>query len=228
MDRRLIWGAVVAAVVAVGVLIGFSVTSGDEPAGVDDLQDVAEVQAMLEGIPREGGTLGEPDAPVEIVEFADLQCPACAQASERLLPQLIERYVRPGETKMSFRFLTFIGPDSERGAFGAIAAAQQDALWPFVEVLYHNQGPENSDWLSETTLEATAEVLGLDVPRWRADFEDNAVVVPPVQEAQQAASEAGVDSTPTFLVRGPRGEEVITGVTEISAFEDAIAAVGPA
>jgi protein-disulfide isomerase len=228
VDRRLIWGAVATAVVAVGVLIGFSVAGGEEPTRVEDLQGVAEIRSMLEGIPQDAATLGSPDAPVEIVEFGDLQCPACAQASERVIPELVRRFVQPGDVKITYRPLAFIGPDSERGAFGALAAAEQDALWHFVEVLYHNQGAENSGWLSEDTMESTVESLELDAGKWRSDFDANDVVVPPFEEAEAAAAEENVEITPTFVVRGPRGREVIDGVGDISDFESAIAAVAPA
>lgn len=229
MDRRYIWGAVVAAVVVVGVLIGFSVTGGStDSETVDSLDDVAQIQAMLEGIPAAGATIGDPNAPIEIIEFGDLQCPACRDASVETIPELVERYVEPGQVRLTYQPIAFIGADSERGAFGALAAAQQDALWPFVEVLFHNQGAENSGWLSDDTMAATAEAIGIDAERWRADYDNSDLVVPAYREAQSVADENGVNSTPTFIVRGPGGEETIEGAGGIELFDQAIEAVGAA
>ena len=51
-----------------------------------------------------------------LIEFADLQCPFCAQYTTSALPTVIEDYVRTGRLKMELRLLRFIGPDSERAA----------------------------------------------------------------------------------------------------------------
>lgn len=59
-------------------------------------------------------------------------------------PTVVRRYVRPGRVRLDLYTLTFIGPDSERAAGVAAAAAQQDAMWPFAELFFRNQGPENS------------------------------------------------------------------------------------
>jgi protein-disulfide isomerase len=59
---------------------------------------------------------------VTLVEFADLQCPFCAQYARDALPRLIDRYVRPGRIRMQLRLLSFIGPDSECAARVAAAS----------------------------------------------------------------------------------------------------------
>lgn len=223
MNKRIIMAVVAAAVVVVGVLVAVSLVGGDDDSG-DSIEGVAEVQEMFDGLALAGDTVGESGAPIEIIEYGDISCPACQAASESLIPELLDEYVRPGDATLTFRPIAFINQSSERGALGAEAAAMQDAMWPFVEVLYANQGPETEDWLSDEMMADIADQLGLDVSRWRADYEGEAVASA-FFERRDAANEDEVTATPTFIVRGPGGEETISGVANVSEFEEAIAAV---
>ncbi len=111
---------------------------------------------MLAGIPQQGAVLGDPKAPVTLVEYADFQCPYCAQWSHGAFPTLVERYVRPGNVRIVFRGLAFLGPDSDRALRTAVAAGRENRLWNVVEALYHRQGHENSGWVTESLLEEVA------------------------------------------------------------------------
>ncbi len=159
-----------------------------------------EVEQMLDGVPQDGAALGEPDAPVTLVEFADIQCPFCAQWANETLPVYVDEYVRDGKLRIEFRPLTFIGDDSDRGARLAIAAGEQGKLWNVVELLYRNQGGENAGWVSEELVAALGRsVDGLDVERWLADAEAEAAGEA-IVAASAEASEYGVNSTPSFLL----------------------------
>jgi protein-disulfide isomerase len=161
---------------------------------------------------------------VTIVEYGDMACPACKSASEDLIPTLIERYVRPGDVKMEFRPIAFISQSSERGALGVEAAGLQDRMWSLVSLLSRNQGAEEDDWLSDDLLEEAAEKAGLDMERWRADYAGDEVATT-FFDRSNAASDDGVNATPTFFVKGPRGQQQARTEDE---FADAIEAVGPA
>src|SRR4051812_750117 len=65
------------------------------------------------GIPQQGAALGRPTAPVTLVEYADLQCPYCAEWARRTLPVLASDYVRSGRLRIVFRGLAFVGPESD-------------------------------------------------------------------------------------------------------------------
>jgi protein-disulfide isomerase len=152
----------------------------------------------LRGIPQSGIVLGSPDAPVTMVEFADLQCPFCAEYQARVFPELLDRYVRTGKLRIELRLLRFLGPDSDRLARAASAAAAQDRMWQLVELAYARQGRENSGYATDAfikSLLADAGVKGADT---------GAAAEPELRRAAQAARRAGIDSTPSFLI-GPTG-----------------------
>ncbi len=220
-------GIVVAALVVVGIVVGVSLAGGGDDDAPSSITGTEEVQAQLEGVPQAGNVLGDPDAPVEIIEYGDLACPACREASTTTIPEAIDQIVKPGDAKLVFRPIAFISRSSERGALGAEAAGMQDAMWSFVELIYRNQGSESDqDWLTDELMTDAVEQLGLDVDQWTADYmgqESEQKFLATESQAQE--DEVGV--TPTFLIRGPNGEKTVTGAVEVSELQDAVAEVGP-
>ena len=149
---------------------------------------------LFSGIPQEGLTLGRDDAPVTLVEYADLQCPYCAEWSVRTLPVLVSRYVRTGRVRIVFRGLAFIGPDSETALRTALAAGREGRLWDSVHGLYGRQGLENSGWVRDA----------LDDPRLELEKFEQRRGEPWVDaqlEASRALAEAaGIRGTPSFQI----------------------------
>lgn len=160
--------------------------------------------SLFGGIEQQGVALGSPKAPVTLVEYADLQCPYCAQWARDALPTLVEDYVKTGKLRIVFNGMAFIGSDSDKALRTAIAAGQESHLWDVVHGLYASQGAENSGWVTdELVTEIAASVPGLDGAalldaRWESTIE------PELTRAAAAAQAAGVNSTPAFQV-GPTG-----------------------
>ena len=228
MNKRYIWGAIAAAVVVVAVLVGLNLAGGDDDDGATSaITGVAAVQERFEGLGQAGATVGDPAAPVEIVEFGDISCGICKDASEITTPEILDRLVRTGQAKFTFRPVAFISPSSERGALGGEAAAQQDAMWPLIELIYANQGPQGEDWLTDDLLREAVTALGLDVAQWEADYASEAVASA-FFDADAAWKAAGATGTPTYVVTGPRGTETFDGNVGIGPIEEAVAEVGPA
>ena len=224
----LLGGAALLAVVVVVALVAVSQGGDDEDAS-------AAPTATLDEVPEDGIALGEPDAPVTMVEFADPQCPFCADYTTDVLPDLVEEYVATGDVRMELQLLTFIGEDSLRLANAGYAATEQEGLWRFMDLAYARQGAENSDYADDAFIESVATDAGLDpepLLAATANAEPDAEVGQLIEAARAAAGEAGVDSTPSFLI-GPTGGELepleVTAL-ELDAFQgpidDAIAAAG--
>ena len=160
----------------------------------------------LDGIPQDGRVLGSPEADVTLIEYADLQCPACRAYTESYFPEIVSRYVRPGRVKTEFRGLAFIGPDSETALRWVLAAGLQDRLWHLQEALYRNQGRENSGWVTEELLRRLAgEIPGLDADRVLADAEGDEVSAQ-VAEAAAQAEAAEIRGTPGLAIQVGDGE----------------------
>jgi protein-disulfide isomerase len=160
----------------------------------------------LDGIPQEGRVLGSPDAEVTLIEYADLQCPACRAYTESYFPEIVNGYVRPGRVKTEFRGLAFIGPDSETALRWVLAAGLQDRLWQLQEALYRNQGGENSGWVTEDLLRrVAAEIPGLDADRVLEDAQGDEVGAQVSEAAAQAQADE-IRGTPGLVVQVGDGE----------------------
>lgn len=199
--RRLI-ATLVAAAVVVAVAVAASSGHGSRITAAQGgrLSGAAFSSRLFAGIPQDGTELGRADAPVRLVEFADLQCPYCDEYAVQALPSLVANYVRQGKLQMQFENLSFIGPDSVKAGRVAAAAAEQNRLWNFVDLLYLNQGEENTGYVTASYLHRLlAAVPGLNVPAVvRASGTPAAGAA--LLRANHLAAEEGVSGTPTFLV----------------------------
>jgi protein-disulfide isomerase len=208
-------GAAIVAV-AVAVVLAISLSGGSStpkaPAVgslANALPGAAEVQRMFTGIPQSSNTLGDPKAPVTMAEYIDLQCPYCQAFETTVLPKLLTRYVRNGDVRIEQRMLAFIGPDSVRGRSAALAAGLQNKQFNFSELLYMNQGTENTGWLNEQMVVAVgSSIPGLRVPQMLSDAKSSQVS-DTAKAIDAEAKTAGISSTPTILV-GKTGGNLTT------------------
>lgn len=193
---------VTAAVVLTATLISVSAVSGTSSGTrtAGDGTDAAAADAvarLLQGIPQRGTVLGDPRAPVTLVEYADLQCPYCAEWATTTFPALVRDYVRPGKLRIEFRGLRFIGPDSERALGVALLAGRRGRLWNVGELFYANQGAEGSGWVTDELLRTTASAAGLDADRVLDSLDDPALEKA-MQAAELHAERSGIRGTPAF------------------------------
>ena len=156
------------------------------------------VSQRFAGLTQDGIRLGSPSAPVTLVEFADLQCPFCGAYARDVLPTIIERYVRPGKLKLELNLLTFVGEDSVKAGRMAAATTAQDRFWGFTDAFFAAQGQENTGYVTDDFLEATATAAGADHD---AAAGDDATADRVLKQAQTAADRLGVSSTPSFFIR---------------------------
>lgn len=221
-------GAAFLAVVVVVALIVIASSGSDDGGDAGNIKDAALVEGELSGLEQNGLVLGDPSAPVELVEFGDLQCPVCKLASEKALPPLFEGLVAEGKAKISFRNFVIISEESEPAGAAAIAAGMQGRGWNYIELFYRNQGAEASGYVTDEFLTSVAKAAGVkDIAKWEEDRE-SAKVKDEVKKGHQEAIGMGLEGTPTFLVKGPNtnGLELIGNATTPEPLEDAIEAAG--
>lgn len=207
--------------VAVGVVISQSQDGG---GGSADVADAALVNRELAGIPQRGMVLGEPSAEVTLIEFGDLQCPACKAYAEEILPNVIESKVAVGEAKVEFRNYTIISRESVPAGAAVLAAGEQGRGWHYLELFYRNQGEELSGYVTDSFLTEIAEGAGVpNIDRWNADRKSKAILGQVSRETAEART-LNFTGTPSFAVEGPDsdGLETLGTPSSASALEAAI------
>ena len=135
--------------------------------------------------------------------WSDFQCPYCLTYWTDVQPNIVSTFIASGQVQLIYHDYTFIGPESLAAAVAARCADQQGKFWEYHDLLYANQGKENSGAFSADRLASLASMAGLDVGTWTTCLAD-----PAVSAADQAGTEQGkalgVDGTPTLFVNGTK------------------------
>ena len=199
-------GSAVAFLAIAAILVAIVISQSQSEGGdASDVEDAALVNGQLRGIPQDGMVLGDPEAKGTLVEFGDLQCPACKQYAEQVIPELIAGPVRRGEAKLDFRNYVILGPQSSLAGAAAVAAGRQGRGWNFVEIFYRNQGFENSGYVTDDFLNAVARAAEVpDIGQWNADRNSESIRRV-VSRTTNQASNLGFTGTPSFAVQGLGG-----------------------
>ena len=200
-------------------------TAADASAPGVAVRGIATTAAMLDGVPQRGDVLGAPQAPFQLVEYSDLQCPFCARFAVDVLPTIVRDYVRTGKVQIVFRGLAFLGPDSVTALRTTAAAGRQNRLWNVAELLYANQGPENA-WVSEELLRSTVTAAGASATQVVAE-RDGAETAAAMDKWSSQAQADGVQAVPAFYVgrRGGRLDPLPIRALTVPEFRAALDAV---
>ena len=204
------------------VLVLIVVNSSNGSGGDTTIDEAAEVNRALAGIPQTGMILGDPKAPVELIEFGDLQCPVCAGYAKEILPPIIENQVKNGQIELDFRNLVIIGEESIPAGAAALAAGEQGRGWNYLEIFYRNQGAERSGYVTDEFMEAVAKAAGVkDLDKWN---QDRKKLTGAVEETTAEAQQLGYEGTPSFAIKGPgtKGLELLGTPQSTGALEEAI------
>jgi protein-disulfide isomerase len=198
----LLVGAVLIAAMQVGHTGG---ASGPAQPGT---RTAAGILVPMSGTPQSlavGRTLGRADAPVHLTVWSDFQCPACRVFVTSSEPRLVSEYVATGKLRLEYRDHIIIGPESLTAAAGARCADAQGKFWPYHDVLFANQAPENTGALTAKRLADMADAVGLDITKFGACVSDGSVLA--AVQADSATGQTRGNSTPTLDF----GSKVIVG-----------------
>ena len=153
---------------------------------------------------------GQPQAPITIIEFSDLQCPFCARVTPTLR-ELMKRY--PDQVRWVFKsFPLDFHADSPLAHAAALAAGRQDKFWQMHDLIFANQHT-----LKRDSLLAEARSLNLDMDRFTADL-DSADVKRQLEADKKEGEALGVNGTPAFFING----KSFSGAMPIEQFQAAI------
>ncbi len=185
------------------------------PLGASLAQDATDLPPVTEQV------LGDPAAPVTIIEYSSLTCPHCAAFHTDTLPALKERFIDTGQVKLIARDF----PLDQNALNAAVIAhcAGPDRYFAFLDALFASQ----SRWArSENPTESLIQLAGLGgLPRDKAEacLASEAMQDAVLQSRLDGQEEFQISSTPSFIING----EMMTGAQSIDEFATVIEAAMP-
>jgi protein-disulfide isomerase len=184
-----------------------------------------DVRDLLKGIPQAGLILGNPKAPATLTEFIDLQCPVCQEFETTQMPTLIQKYVRTGKLNVRMEPWSILSaPDSPRGQAATIAASLQNKAFEFAQLLYINQGTENTGWLTEDVVGSAASSVDGMIPQRVLDEQSSPRVKSTISVVDNTAAKQGYNATPTLLLnhKGQKAHVVAEGLPDAGTLQSQI------
>ncbi len=191
---------------------------------------IGDAQRLFGGVPQEGDRLGSSDAPVTIQVFNDMQCESCREDFLGTIPQLAERYARPGDVKLLYRHYSNSENVAQLGFFGAEAAADQGYGWQYVYLFFRNQAEAGHFGVDQDFLDSIAGgIEELNFPEWEKDLEDNGgsdgAIAKRLDSYEALGSDLGIRVRQAAIVSGPGGTETLQDGPTLGQVERAIEAV---
>lgn len=149
-----------------------------------------------------GYVMGSDSAPVEIVEYADFQCPACSRFALVTGPDVKRRIVDQGLARWRFRDFPLSQHQNAVPAHHAAACAgEQGKFWPMHDQLFFYQNEWAFDRRPERRFEDYAEAVAVDIGRYRECMQEGRYLAQ-IEASRQQGVNVGVPSTPTFIIGG--------------------------
>ena len=163
--------------------------------------------------------IGNPDAPVVMIEFTDYQCPFCSRYFSQTLPKIKENFIDTGQVYYVFKDfpITNIHPQAVKAAEAARCAGDQDNYLGMHDLLFENQEAWSGRTDAPDLFVSYAEELGLDIEQFQGCLnsgQHEAAVYADLEEGQNA----GVRGTPAFYING----YALSGAQPYGIFEQAI------
>lgn len=206
------------------------------PKIADQLNPVAKVTtvAPVTDLKVNGNSLGDPNAPIHIIEFGDFQCPFCKRFHLETEPLLISTYVKTGKVYFTYRSAgnwvsKNIGQgstESQDAALAAYCASDQNKFWEMHDALFaNNRDVEDQGSFTSARLTTIAKNAGLDMSAYQDCF-DNSKYANQVKQDYADTLAAGIQGTPSFVViykvNGATKSTLIEGAQPFDAFQQAI------
>jgi len=163
-------------------------------------------------------TIGNPDAPITILEFSSLSCPHCASFHAGALPDIKKDYVDTGKVKFVFRDFPLNG--SAVSASLLLKCVPLNERYDFMEMLFNQQSDWAFDGNYQTKLKQYAALIGIGTDKAESCMNDSATEKAMFDTMREGNSTHEITSTPTFVIQP--GDEKLTGSQSYGAFSSRI------
>lgn len=160
--------------------------------------------------------MGNPDAPVTIIEYASLSCPHCADFHSKVFPELKKEYIDTGKVRFVFRHFPFNEPALR--ASQLVSCAPDEQKFAFLKVLFQAQKSWAFTEDFKEGLRRTAALGGMNGEAFDACMGNLDVENALIKVKQTAANELEIQSTPSFFVNNVK----ISGTQPIESFRKAM------
>ena len=165
--------------------------------------------------------VGNPNAPITILEWGDFQCTFCYRFHESSLDIIQREYIETGIANLVFKDFPLNGPDSVLAAEAAYCAEDQGKYWSYHDELYANWAGERTGWITDDSLNQFAITADLDIEKFNSCLDDHKYRQR-VLDLEQFGREIGIDATPSFLIFNDEKIIKITGNQPIDVFRKVI------
>lgn len=179
--------------IAIGIVVGVFLAMNLESE--NDSQLLTTTKLIENGSP----ILGNPDAPITILEWGDYQCTFCYKFHQNTLDTIYDDFIKTGKVKLVFKDFPLNGPDSLLAAQAAYCAEDQEKYWQYHNELYKNWAGEKTGWITRESLDEFATTVNLDLSEFNACL-DEGKYQDKVKVLHEFGKEIGIDATPSFLV----------------------------
>ncbi len=198
MNKKVILSGIIVSVVIIGSIAAFSSNNSGMEGGRTHGTVSTEMGSPI---------LGDPDAPITIVEFGDYQCHACYNWFHTHKPAVYDNYIATGKANLVFVDLAFLGRDSPTASQASYCAEDQGMYWQYHDLLYNSQEAQiDNGWANSERLKAFAFSLGLDTELFDGCL-DSGKYSKRVQYNISEAKKHGAKATPTFIIIGPNNQQ---------------------
>ncbi|HET6518030.1 MAG TPA: thioredoxin domain-containing protein [Nitrosopumilaceae archaeon] len=206
---------------AIPAIIGIFVGGG---LGILDNNQIENNETLLttQKLIKNGSPIvGDPNAPITILEWGDYQCTFCFRFHESSLNIIHKEYIETGMVNMIFKDFPLNGPDSILAAEAAYCAEDQGKYWTYHNELYMNWAGERTGWITNESLNQFAKDSGLNIEKFNSCLNEHKHRQR-VLDLEQFGKEIGIDATPSFLIFNDEKIIKIRGNQPIDVFRKVI------
>ncbi|MGF7045595.1 protein-disulfide isomerase [Paenibacillus sp. DS2015] len=214
-NKRLLWVLAIVVIAAAAIITTVVYNTANKTEVVDMMLYPDLNQVQVDQIPEDFDVdnqpmLGDKNAPVQIVEFADYKCPYCKLWTETVFPLVKQQYIDTGKASFVYLDFSFLGPDSNLAALAGETLYQQNPeyFWKYHALMTARQGDESTEWATYefiVNLVAT-EIPEVDMALFKQELKEQKYIVN-VKRDFEIGRKHDVGGTPTIFINGKLYEE---------------------